>query len=368
MRIASFNVENLFDRARAMNQETWAEGKVILDEFSKFNKLIEKETYTEPTKQKIIDSLKALGLRNSDDSKFAILRQNHGHLLKRTSSGPQVIATGREDWIGWLELKTEAVNEIATQMTAKVIKEVDADVLAVIEAEDRIALNHFNDQLLEAINSKYRGIMLIDGNDERGIDVGLFTKPGFEVQTIVSHVDDEIDGKTIFSRDCPEYLVRVSDTKQMLVLVNHFKSKGFGTPAESNARRKAQAKRVQEIYNLRKTQGVDFIAVVGDFNDTPNSDPLKPLLDDTDLKDIFVHPQFDDGGRPGTFGTCSASNKIDYLLLSPALFNRVTSGGVFRKGIFAGANGTIFPHFDEIKKPIHSASDHAAVFADIDMS
>lgn len=368
MRIASFNVENLFDRARAMNQETWAEGKVILDEFSKFNKLIEKETYTEPTKQKIIDSLKALGLRNSDDSKFAILRQNHGHLLKRTSSGPQVIATGREDWIGWLELKTEAVNEIATQMTAKVIKEVDADVLAVIEAEDRIALNHFNDQLLEAINSKYRGIMLIDGNDERGIDVGLFTKPGFEVQTIVSHVDDEIDGKTIFSRDCPEYLVRVSDTKEMLVLVNHFKSKGFGTPAESNARRKAQAKRVQEIYNLRKTQGVDFIAVVGDFNDTPNSDPLKPLLDDTDLKDIFVHPQFDDGGRPGTFGTCSASNKIDYLLLSPALFNRVTSGGVFRKGIFAGANGTIFPHFDEIKKPIHSASDHAAVFADIDMS
>jgi endonuclease/exonuclease/phosphatase family metal-dependent hydrolase len=368
MRIASFNVENLFDRARAMNQETWAEGKVILDEFSKFNKLIAKETYTDPTKENIIDSLKALGLRNSDESKFVILRQNHGKLLKRTSAGPQVIAPGREDWIGWLELKKEAVNEIATQMTAKVIKEVDADILAVIEAEDRIALRHFNDQLLEPIESKYRGIMLIDGNDDRGIDVGLFTKPGFQVQTIVSHVDDATDGKTIFSRDCPEYLVRVSDTKEVLVLVNHFKSKGFGSPTESNARRKAQAKRVKEIYNLRKTQGVDFIAVVGDFNDTPASDPLKPLIQDTDLKDIFVHPQFDDGGRPGTFGTCSASNKIDYILLSPALFNRVTSGGVFRKGIFAGANGTIFPHFDEIKKPIHSASDHAAVFADFDMS
>ena len=368
MRIASFNVENLFDRARAMNQATWAEGKVILDEFSKFNKLIEKETYSDTTKNKIIDSLVALGLRNSDDSKFAILRQNHGHLLKRTSSGPQVIATGREAWIGWLELKEEAVNEIATQMTAKVIQEVDPDILAVIEAENRIALTHFNDQLLEPINAKYSGIMLIDGNDDRGIDVGLFTKPGFEVQTIVSHVDDAIDGKTIFSRDCPEYLVRVSDTKEVLVLVNHFKSKGFGSPAESNARRKAQATRVKEIYDLRKTQGVDFIAVVGDFNDTPASDPLKPLIEDTDLKDIFEHPQFDVGGRPGTFGTCSASNKIDYMMLSPALFNRVTAGGVFRKGIFAGANGTIFPHFDEIKKPIHSASDHAAVFGDFDMS
>ena len=368
MRIASFNVENLFSRARAMNLDTWSEGKVVLDEFSKLNKLIAKETYTDATKQKIIDSLKTLGLKNSDESKFVILRQNHGHLLKRSNSGLQIVAEGRDDWIGWLELKKEAVNEIATQMTAKVIQTVNPDILSVIEAEDRIALCHFNDQLLEPINAKYRGIMLIDGNDDRGIDVGLFTKPGFEVQSIVSHVDDALEGKTIFSRDCPEYLVRISDTKLVLLLVNHFKSKGFGSPAESNARRKIQANRVKEIYNLRKTQGMDFIAVLGDFNDTPDSDPLKPLIDDTDLKDIFKHPQFNDGGFPGTFGTCTASNKIDYIMLSPALFNRVTGGGVFREGIFAGTTGTKFPHFPEIKKPIHSASDHAAVFGDFDMS
>jgi len=311
MRIASFNVENLFSRARAMNLDTWSEGKVVLDEFSKLNKLIAKETYTDATKQKIIDSLKTLGLKSSDESKFVILRQNHGHLLKRSNSGLQIVAEGRDDWIGWLELKKEAVNEVATQMTAKVIQTVNPDILSVIEAEDRIALCHFNDQLLEPINAKYRGIMLIDGNDDRGIDVGLFTKPGFEVQSIVSHVDDALDGKTIFSRDCPEYLIRVSDTKVVLLLVNHFKSKGFGSQAESNARRKIQANRVKEIYNLRKTQGMDFIAVLGDFNDTPDSDPLKPLIDDTDLKDIFKHPQFNDGGFPGTFGTCTASNKID---------------------------------------------------------
>jgi len=55
-------------------------------------------------------------------------------------------------------------------------------------------------------------------------------------------------------------------------------------------------------------------------------------------------------------------------MLSPALFNRVTGGGVFREGIFAGTTGTKFPHFPEIKKSIHSASDHAAVFGDFDMS
>ena len=37
MRIASFNVENLFLRARASNMEIWSQGKEILTEFSKLN-------------------------------------------------------------------------------------------------------------------------------------------------------------------------------------------------------------------------------------------------------------------------------------------------------------------------------------------
>ena len=369
MRLASFNVENLFSRARAMNQETWAEGKVVLDEFSKLNKLLQSATYTAATKTKIINSLKALDLLKSDESTFVILRQNRGKLVKRPQNGPpEIIANGRAEWIGWLELKKEAVNDIATRMTAKVIQEINADVLAVIEAEDRIALCHFHDQLLKTGGISYGGIMLIDGNDDRGIDVGLFTKQGFEVQSIVSHVDDAIDGNTIFSRDCPEYLIRVSATKRLLLLVNHFKSKGFGSAAQSNARRRAQAQRVKEIYEQRRAEGFDLIAVLGDFNDTPASDPLQPLLADTNLKDIFTHPQFDNGGRPGTFGNSTAANKIDYVLLSPELFARVTGGQVFRKGIWGGVNGTLFPHFDEMTKVIHAASDHAAVVADIDLS
>ena len=35
----------------------------------------------------------------------------------------------------------------------------------------------------------------------------------------------------------------------LLLLVNHFKSKGFGTQAESNERRLRQAERVRAIYD-----------------------------------------------------------------------------------------------------------------------
>ncbi|MDQ3805746.1 MAG: endonuclease/exonuclease/phosphatase family protein [Acidobacteriota bacterium] len=367
MRIASFNVENLFSRARALNQETWAEGKGVLAAYSRLNTRLQQPAYSDADKQLILDDLDVLGLKRSDESAFAILRQNRGGLVKRAKNTTEIVAAGREDWVGWVELKTEAVNVVATRMTAKVIQDVNADVLAVVEAEDRIALKRFNDQLLKAINATYECIMLIDGNDDRGIDVGLMTKSDIDIAGIVSHVDDSVGGRRIFSRDCPEFTVRAGD-KHLVVMVNHFKSKGFGTPAASNARRKEQAARVREIYELRREEGVEAIAIVGDFNDTPASDPLRPLLGDgSDLRDITEHERFVGDGRPGTFGNGTASNKIDYVLLSPYLFERVTAGGIWRRGVWGGKHGTLFPHYEEMTSPTHAASDHAAIWADVEL-
>jgi hypothetical protein len=39
-RIASYNVENLFERPRAMNLSTWAEGKPILEQHARINELL----------------------------------------------------------------------------------------------------------------------------------------------------------------------------------------------------------------------------------------------------------------------------------------------------------------------------------------
>lgn len=369
MRIASFNVENLFSRVRVMNQGSWEEGKDVLAAYSLLNTLLQKTMYTEADKEAILANIDRLDLTRNDESEFVILRQNRGRLLRRPKSGPpQVVAEGRGSWIGWLELKKEAVNEIATQMTAKVIKDVDADILAVIEAEDRISLKRFSEQLLKPINAAYNSIMLIDGNDDRGIDVGLMTKSGYTVESIVSHVDDTKDNPGIFSRDCPEFSISGDGVANVLILVNHFKSKGYGSKVESDARRKRQASRVREIYDQRRSQGIDLIAIVGDLNDTPDSDPLSPLLSDgSDLQEISDHPNFQGDGRKGTYKNGTQSEKIDYLLLSPLLFNRVTGGGVFRMGVWGGKNGTLFPHYQEMKREADAASDHVAVWADLDL-
>lgn len=369
MRIATFNVENLFSRAKAMNLATWADGRPILDQYTRINKLIQKPNYTAADKADILDALAKLGLKKSDTAKYAILRQNKGRLIKRPSGGaaPVIVATGRGDWVGWVELKKEAVDEIGMKMTARVVQDVNADVLAVVEAEDRIALTRFDEQLLKPIAAAYGGVMLIDGNDERGIDVGVLIKPGLTIKSICSHVDDaSAGGLRIFSRDCAEFTIHNGAGQSVHLMVNHLKSKGHGSQASSNAKRKAQAQRVRDIYDQRRADGVKLIAIAGDFNDTPDSDPLKPLLKNgSDLKDIFDHPTFVGDGRPGTYGNGTASGKIDYLLLSPELFNKVTAGGVHRQGVWGGANGTLFPHYPEITAAVHAASDHAAVWADV---
>ena len=375
MRIATFNVENMFDRPKAMNGATWAEGKPALEAHKALNDLFENTVYSAADKTRMVELLKANGLLKSDDGPMMRLRKIRGELLKRPRTGDaQVIASGRADWIGWVELKTEPVNEAATQNTARVIASIGADVLGVMEAEDRTTLRLFNEQvvgetLIDQVKfAAYRHVMLVDGNDERGIDVGLLTRGSYPVLSIRSHVDDA-DGKgLIFSRDCAEYEISLPNGKRLWLLLNHFKSKGFGGQAANNAKRTRQARRVREIYDAHIASGDKWLVAMGDLNEIPGNDPLTPLLrEGSTLRDVASHPKYDNGGRPGTHGNCNAASKFDYILLSPELFGKVKAAGVERRGMWGGAKGTLWPHFSEVTRAEEAASDHAAVWVELDL-
>jgi len=373
MRIASFNVENLFERAKALAEQDWDKGKPALEAYAQINTLLNKDVYTADDKKEIRKLLRALGLGKKDDGgTYAELRQNRGRLLVRKKVGKgtriEIVANGRASWIGWVELKTEPVNRRATQHTAMVMRDIGADVLAVVEADNRISLNKFSSILLAAIEGvPYPHVMLIDGNDDRGIDVGLLTKAKYPIVRIRSHVDDIDKDGPIFSRDCPEYTVTTPTDEHVILLVNHLKSKGHGSQKDNNAKRERQAKRVAKIYRSLVKQGEENIVVLGDFNDHPNSAPLAPLLNNTNLRDITEHPNFTGDKRPGTFQNGTATQKIDYILLSPVLFAKVKGGAIFRMGVWGGKNGTLFPHYATITAPIEAASDHAAIYADINV-
>jgi hypothetical protein len=304
MRIATYNVENLFTRAKVLNLDTWQQGKPVIDAFGEINELFENSTYSDADKARIVQLLQALAIDKKDDgSPFVVLRQNRGLLLRRPRlGGLEIIAKGRADWTGWVEMKTELVNEIATRNTAQVVRDINADVVSVCECEGRAALLQFSQKLLPAVKgTPYAECMLIDGNDTRGIDVGLMTKAGYKIGWMRSHVDDlDSRSRRVFSRDCPEFAIWTPGGQTVWVVVNHFKSRGYGVQQANDARRWTQSETVRTIYERLKLEGAEYICVQGDFNDSPDSDTLAPLLRDTDLRDASTHPNFDDGGRPGT--------------------------------------------------------------------
>ena len=370
MRIATYNVENLFLRARALNLDTWAEGRPILEKFAELNSLIEEPSYTDAIKARMLGLIGDLGLAKSDEAKFVILRQTRGALVKRrTVRGPEIAASGRADWVGWLEMRTELINETATRNTAQVVRDLDADVIGIIECESRGALMQLSNMLLPMVGAKpYPQIMLIDGNDDRGIDVGIMARAGHEIGWMKSHVDDRaVTGERIFSRDCPEYCIWTPSGAAVWVLINHFKSKGYGRQEVSNAKRWLQAEAVRRILERLHAESAAMVAVIGDFNDTPDSEALAPLLRDSGFRDISEHPQFKDDGRPGTYQRGTAKEKIDYVLLSPALFARVQQAGVWRRGVWGPNKTPGWDVYPEMTKPSDAASDHAALWVDVDV-
>ena len=370
MRLATYNVESLFDRAKAMNLPSWKDGASVLEDFARINSLIQQPQYSAQTKADILQIAKKYkGLTSGGASTYICLRENRGKLFSSKGKNPAIAANGRGDWLGWFELETDAVKDTATDNTARVIGLVKADVQCVIEAEDRRGLKLFDEQILPPVNvTPFEHVMLIDGNDDRGIDVGVMTKRGYEIVRIVSHVDDTDTDGLIFSRDCAEYELRTPKGSTLLLLVNHFKSKGYGNAAESAAKRLRQAKRVRAIYDERIKSGYEYIAVLGDLNETPDAPPMDPLIrEGSTLVDVMVHPKFLGDGRPGTHGNGTASSKLDYILMSPELSSKVTSAGIERRGVWGGKNGNLFPHLATMKSSRDAASDHAALWADLDI-
>ena len=75
MIIASFNVENLFARAKVLDTTTWAEGAKRLAAFERFNRTAQRRRYRAADKRTMIDDLITLGVLVTSRSK--VIRQDN---------------------------------------------------------------------------------------------------------------------------------------------------------------------------------------------------------------------------------------------------------------------------------------------------
>ena len=384
VKIASFNVENLFERPKAFHATDLTVGQPALDAYREVNILIKNPIYSPADRLRIRELLVILDIYSIDaqgvirrkqtlEPKWAWLRKNRGTFDREpqdTTQNVEIIANGRGDWIGWIELAKEPTNEIGTRTTARVIQEVNADILGIVEAEDRPSLVRFNEELL---GGQYGHSMLVDGNDERGIDVGIMTKTGFNIESICSHVDTVDAIGTIFSRDCAQYEISTASGTVIHILVNHFKSQSGG----GGNKRRRQATKVREIADGLMQQG-KHVVVMGDLNEGPVAGGTQALNlaslydNNSSLIDCYSLGGFDVGNRPGSFDSCGLSNRLDYIFISQSLQASFTGGGLFRKGLWGSRVtrppvATHWQTYPEMTASVEQASDHAAAFVDLDI-
>lgn len=365
MRIATYNVENLFSRVSAMNSDDTAKSGVVLADAAELQRLIEQPAYSEVDKARMLAILKKHRAFGKAGPFF--LQETRKRLVS-TRTPQRIVANGRGDWVGWIEWRRELVSGRAIENTGRVIAEVNADVLCLVEVENRPVLRRFNETVLKA--GRYPYAMLIDGNDERGIDVGIASK--LPICDMRSHVDelDPSSKRPLFSRDCAEFEIMLPRGRSLWVLVNHFKSRGHGEKKENDAKRERQASRVAEILG-RFDLAQDWVVVAGDLNELPNSASLAPLLERAGLRNTFRKlPRKADRWTYGGDATPSKNDQIDYLLVSEALWPRLQRVEIERRGIWGptGKVRTKYPPFDTVTSDTTAASDHAAVWAEFDLT
>jgi len=200
--------------------------------------------------------------------------ENGGLMLSFSSDQIQV-----RSFMGRL---VRAKDQDDTQEIARRIKEMNADVLAVQEVEHIEILKEFNKHYLD---SMYKEVVLIEGNDQRLIDVGVLSK--YPVGSITSHqaaVHEDDPNRRVFGRDLLQVEILDQSGRKLFNLYNtHLKSHyvPFGEDPvlgaqKANERRRRQSEKIAEIIGRQERPNSKYI-LTGDMNDPPESEFLSPM-------------------------------------------------------------------------------------------
>ncbi len=359
IKFATFNVENLFTRPKAMNLSKEDLGTEKLATIARLQAELAKKIYNKALIAKL-----ALGARGY--FKINKTRGSNPLSYSRETKKYSVKVKGRDSWDGYIELVRDNFKFESVANTGKLLRALKADIVGVCEVEDRAALRRFRTDHLS--REKWTYDLLIDGNDPRGIDIAVYSRfPLGFIRTNSHYKKKSSDRFPLFSRDCLEVEIKLQSGKSLWILQNHLKSK-LGPSQKSDSRRKAQAKKVREILEDRYDLAKDLVIVSGDLNDTPESGPLKPLMSLNGLNDVH-----DVMGTPHdkrwTHAYRKNKNQIDFTLVSDKLAESVVAAGVDRRGIAEVAeltNGAEQP-LAGITSWRNAASDHGAVWAALDI-
>jgi endonuclease/exonuclease/phosphatase family metal-dependent hydrolase len=264
-------------------------------------------------------------------------------------SGQDVTKITEAEWQKLSSSTTQNKPLRKTLELAKVIAELDPDILMLNEVGGPESLENFNQHFL---GSRYR-VQLKEGNSNRGIDVGYLIRKDLPFrELLITHRDRPLHflyphetqtpagGKShYFSRDVAELRLfgEQENTPRLVILLTHLKSKldADRVDFEGKLRRAAELKALVEIYSeVREELGQSVpLVVAGDFNGIASphgTEPeFAPLHAETDLQDVLEIAQIELPSRCTqvqiTPGGKQVLLQLDYIFVSKNLRDKVVA-------------------------------------------
>lgn len=213
---------------------------------------------------------------------------------------------------------------------ARAIRSLDADVIALQEVENDHVIKAMVDAYLR--DAGYKHIVASYTNSGRGIRLVVISK--LPVASVTSYHQRELslpddERRWHFARDLFRVQVQVNDVRNLDLFVVHFKSKisSKGDP-DSAAWRLAEATMARSIIDgILQSDPGGWLAIVGDFNDTPETKTIAAFTDWGPLRTPGLTDVHADRTpeRRITYLHKPYRSTIDYILVSPALAKRYIS-------------------------------------------
>jgi hypothetical protein len=265
--------------------------------------------------------------------------------------------------------QSQALDHQDRRLSAQVIRDTQADIIALQEVFDLPSLEAFHDRFLVPSGSSYPHRICLPGNDGRGLDVAALSC--LTPNDIQSHAQETAHSLGLSLPDLPpDQPIFRRDVLRLTfgaltLYICHFKAPYPDTPrtwAIRHAEALALRKIIQRDHPDRYAQALWL--VLGDLNEPQNGPhALPPLLQiSVDLMQRVPKSQRWSWHHPPThlYGI------PDAMLASPALAQRFPKAqpNILREGMSRETHRYAGPHLPDVGHHRPHASDHAAVVID----
>ncbi len=222
MRLATFNIQNLFHRDKRLMRIS--RGKCFLDWIKEMDFLMKKDYKTHNDLDRVKELSFLLGFDEAKYPPFVVMRKRGGMLFIRGCySSKEMMASSLNDWNGWVELQTLPVDLISIENKARVLAEVNPDVLLLQEIEDRASLLEFNNQYLPNFNTvAYEDVLVLQGNDDKGREMAFLSKNGYKIQEVKTYMGEVDEMETpLFEKNLMIYKLTTPSNNHLFLISVH---------------------------------------------------------------------------------------------------------------------------------------------------